>query len=382
VFVAISGFVMGSVYVRIIAHEGMSAALMRAFKRAWLLYSLTVLLTVSFAACAAVLGLWWQPHLTPAGAVQFFVGLVTLHQAYYLTDIPLMYTLLVLAAGPILVLLANGHWRRVLIGSWLIWILWQRWPLQTQLPWSIADFPTFNLSAWQVLFVTSMVLGYHRKWLEEALKRISTVAIMAGSGAVFAASVGLYMRGVTVDGRILGSSLTVEQCFGKADLRAGRLLVFAAFAVWIYSLLTLVWVPVRHALGFLLPLGEHSLSAYMIHLFVVAGLSAATASFRPELENTLVQAAGVVLVWCTIVMQTRIIAACHRVAQPWAVAARALLLVRVAVRPLGETPQLALQSSSTLWPETAAAGAADLPAIGHARALWTALDGREGEVNR
>jgi hypothetical protein len=346
-FVAISGFVMGSVNTDLIAREGMSAALMRIFKRAWMLYTLTLALTLAFALTATALGLWWRPVLSRQGWADFAVGLVTLHQGYYLTDVPLLYTLLVLAAGPLLVLLANGRWHLVLAGSWLLWLVWQRWPAQAQVPWTIAYFPTFNLAAWQVLFVTCLVLGYYRRPLAQLLTNVPLSLVLACSGTVFALAIAVHLRGVSASGQVLGSAYTVEQLFGKADLGPGRLIVFAAFAVWLYSVLTVLWTPLKRALSWLLlPLGEHALSAYMVHLFVVAVFTAATAHVRPTWENTLVQAAAVLVVWSLIVLRTPAARQVHRLVQPSLWLVNLCARIRALDHAHGETPRLTPKSAA------------------------------------
>ena len=52
--------------------------------------------------------------------------------------------------------------------------------------------------------------------------------------------------------------------------RPVRLAGFAAAALLLYTAVTLAWLPVRRATGWLLlPLGQHALYCYTLHLFVI-----------------------------------------------------------------------------------------------------------------
>ena len=95
----ISGLVMGIVYPAVIARQGLGTALLKVLKRAGTLYALTVLLTLITAALAYRLQVHWAPQVTAATLPDFVIGVLTLHRAYYLTDVLLMYTLLVFAAA-------------------------------------------------------------------------------------------------------------------------------------------------------------------------------------------------------------------------------------------------------------------------------------------
>src|SRR2546425_3649316 len=111
-FVLLSGFTMGMVHNRTINVKGVRAMFEKVFGRAWLLYALTVVLTIAFAAVSTALGAPYVEELTPAhGRLDFAVSVLTFHRTYSLTDILVLYTLLVLMAGPAPRLLARGDSR-------------------------------------------------------------------------------------------------------------------------------------------------------------------------------------------------------------------------------------------------------------------------------
>src|SRR5262245_35212005 len=126
VFVFISGLLMGLIYAGVIAREGLGAALMKSLHRAWTLYLLTVTLTLTFTLLSAQWGLGWGAAATDTSWPDLVISVLTLHRTIFLTDILLLYTLLVLAAVPILVLLAHGQSAFVLASSWGLWTLWQQ----------------------------------------------------------------------------------------------------------------------------------------------------------------------------------------------------------------------------------------------------------------
>src|SRR5205823_2105645 len=65
-FVLLSGISMGLVHRGVIERTGIRAMLEKVFGRAWLLYALTVILTITFAAASGALGTPWAATATPA----------------------------------------------------------------------------------------------------------------------------------------------------------------------------------------------------------------------------------------------------------------------------------------------------------------------------
>jgi hypothetical protein len=325
VFVFISGLLLGMISAGLMARHGLGVALMKSLQRTWTLYLLTVTLTLSFIALSAQLDLRWGPELASVSWTDLVVSVMTLHRTFYLTDILLLYTLLILTAVPVLVLLAQGHTRWVLVGSWALWTLWQLAPQHAQFPWAITDNSVFNFPAWQVLFVTAMAIGYHRRQLERYVTGGSERLLLVVSGAIVAAAIVVYLSFFQVS--MPPHAWLVDQLFGKVDLRIGRLLVFASFFTFAVSLLTLAWKPICRLLGWLLlPLGQDALSAYILHLFVVAlavkvrPMFLGMSSDNP-LHNTLFQLAGVAFIWTAIMVRPMLTASFHT----WLARATALL---------------------------------------------------------
>ena len=301
VFVFISGLLMGIISAGTIARQGLGTALMKTLQRAWTLYLLTISLTLTFVVLSLQLDLRWGDAIVYRTWADLVMSVLTLHQTFYLTDILLLYTLLVLATVLVLTLLEHGHTRLVLTGSWGLWALWQLAPQHAQIPWPIADNYVFNFAAWQMLFFTAMVLGYHRQRLEQWVILGSERVLLTLTGVSVVVAIGFYLTYAPPHATLEPS--VVDSLFGKADLRVGRLLVFAGFFGFAFLLLTTAWKPIRSLFGWLLlPLGQDALSAYILHLFVVA----LAVKLRPWLiddhpmHNSLFQIAGIALIWAVI----------------------------------------------------------------------------------
>ncbi len=309
VFVSLSGFVAGLVYTGLAARMGLGAALMKFLRRALVLYVWTVALTLALPLIASKLGLGWDDPLAGTSEVSDAVSVLTLHSTYHLTDVLLMYVFLFGFGGLALALIVERRTALLLGLSWGAWLAWQLWPQYVQWPWFVNGMGTFSLTAWQVLFFTGLALGAHRHWAARQLRRFPPRAYLVCGGLGLAASVALFWRELEVlqwvapsaDPQVLAAYL-----FSKADLAPGRLVVLAFGLAFLFSLLTLAWRRIAAWAGWLLiPLGQHALSAYALHLLVVAGLTGlANAVFgeagRGIWQNTVLQLTGVAMLWLAI----------------------------------------------------------------------------------
>src|SRR5207244_97679 len=97
-----------------------------------------------------MLQLKWAQGTFPTDPAAFIVSVLMLRLTFYLVDIPLLYTLLLVVAPLALVMLAQGRTAVVLGGSWLLWALYQLFPAQAGIPWTIEGNHLFFFAAWQV----------------------------------------------------------------------------------------------------------------------------------------------------------------------------------------------------------------------------------------
>jgi hypothetical protein len=295
-FVFISGLVFGIVYALVLAREGLVAAMLKALRRAGLLYLLTVALTLTTAAVAVRFDLYWAPDPTRETLRDFVLGVVTLQRTFFLVDVLLLYTLLLLAAAISLVFFSSGRTWLVLAASWGLWALWQIDHRYASVAWAIQDNTLFHFSPWQVLFFTGLAIGYHRRALAGRFGWLTSPWALLVSGGLFAWLIVLYRNGLA--GFPGADSLRVVASFtDKPNVGPSRIFAFAVVAIFAISLATTLWRPLAAATGWLLlPLGQHALFAYALHLFLLGALwrlSVYTFGYGPtEAEYVFLQLLG------------------------------------------------------------------------------------------
>jgi S-formylglutathione hydrolase FrmB len=307
-FVFISGVTVGMVYARM-AVVGMGRICVRAFGRAWTLYTIAVWLGLAAAAGSAVFGL-------PKGAAfaaepgRFVLDVVFLRRTFYLVDVMLLYAFLMCLVPVMMMLLRRGQGWLLLAGSVTLWGAYQVWPERVVLPWEITDYRTFPLAAWQVLFVPAVVLGYHREAVGRAFAKIPRPALPGGWLLPVATAFGLmvwlhltnaavvdYWRGPGAGARLL------DAWFNKAALPAPRLLACAVVFTFGWQLATRYWIPlVRTAGGFFLTFGRSALYAFSAHVVAASVLEIIIFRWRGEVpltspESFLVQGMMLAAVW-------------------------------------------------------------------------------------
>ncbi|HYK97931.1 MAG TPA: OpgC domain-containing protein [Candidatus Acidoferrales bacterium] len=309
-FVLLSGLSMGMVHANTISRDGVRAMFGKVAGRVRLLYVLTVALTISFAGVSALFGTPWAAAATPADSkVEFALEVITFHRSYSLTDVLVLYTLLVLAAGPALFAMSRGFTWLVLALSFAAWTLAQVSLDLVPRAWPIVD-GGFPFSAWQLLFFLGLAIGYHRRRIEPFLRPSRLIAV--GVASVVALVVVNLIATHYVAGWI---GVDVQDLlFDKNDARIGRVLALLGAASFLYAMVTLAWVPVRRAAGWLLmPLGRRSLFAYGVQLFVVAFWSSELmAPVRLDRENALFQGAAVLMVWTATRFQPQLMSLLSR----------------------------------------------------------------------
>jgi hypothetical protein len=317
-FVFLSGLVLGMVSRRRVDRDGLAAAVRATLLRARTLYGLTVALTVIFLllTVATNLALWvdrdqlgeiasWPALLVSIALVRF---------TWHGTDILALYALLLAFSPLALFLIATRRPWYLLAGSASLWLGYQLAPDRVVIPWAIEHATTFPFAAWQLLFVAALTLGYYRAevaaWFSREAARPKTgLSFRVGlSGA----ACGLLVLGVVVttgEAHAMGSgirALAVSELFEKSSLGLGRLAVFASVAVAVYAGLTNFWQPIHRALGWLLiPLGQASLYAYAVHLFLILAaynIPPYVGIDQPgwELHNTVGQLLLVLVVWAMV----------------------------------------------------------------------------------
>jgi hypothetical protein len=318
-FVFLSGLVLGIVSRRRVSKDGLRAAIHATLSRAWTLYALTFVLTLAFVGLTvgSTLSLWvdrdllgeigsWPELIASVAAVRF---------TWHGTDILALYALLLAASPLCLILLSRRRPFVLLAASWGLWLAFQLAPERAVVPWHIEHAFTFPFAAWQALFTTALVIGYHRQGLTDWVTRESERT--HGAGLIYrlglgATACGLLLLGVTLTTEhahamtLNGVTLSSLDLFDKASLGIGRIATFASVSMVLFLGLTMFWKPIERATGWLLiPLGQASLYAYVVHLFLILvayNVPPYVGSPEPgwELHNTLGQLVLVLLLWAMV----------------------------------------------------------------------------------
>ncbi len=358
-FVLASGLVTGLAYRSLIQRMGVSAGIMRALARVASLYLLTVSLTLLLLPLSEVLYLPWAQGVDLSDPLALVVSILTLHRTYHLVDVLLLYVTLFLVAPMALVLLDRGKGWVILVGTFVLWGLYQFYPQYTALPWPIAGNYLFGFSAWQILFFLGLLLGYHQDRMPALSPKVTRLAmILTGIGTV-ALIVAFYIidppTATMPSGIAIGSPVFHEarlwlqsNFFDKVDLRPGRLLTSAITFSFLFLVASVFWRRVQRWLGWLLlPLGQHAIYAYAVHIVVAAAVAALLKPLNitypgPQLVNAAIQIASILAVW--LLVRQRFLAATAHTRHLW-YAASVLLAVAVVITllafPSPSSPALA-----------------------------------------
>ena len=278
-FVLLAGLVLGMVYGPRIARDGWLAAADPILRRAAVLYGVTVGLTLIFVVLFQFteLRLWLDRAygLGLTDPVELVVGTLTLHFVYHGTDILLLYCVLIAVSPLLLLALSRGRWPLVLAGSWLVWLAHQFYPAQVAIPWTVTNAYYFPVAGWQVIFVGALIVGYYHRQVARALSRVPAgvwLTVFSIGLAVLIVIQRAHDTGRLAGWPILGplAGDLYFQVFDKRSVAIGRLIATVIVAGFTYALATIVWVPLKRALGWLLlPLGFDSLRAYGTHLLLI-----------------------------------------------------------------------------------------------------------------
>jgi enterochelin esterase-like enzyme len=316
-FILTSGLVAGLVYARLIARDGLAAGFMKLLTRAATLYLLTIGVTLLFLPISEILYLPWAQGVDLTDIFSVLVSIVTLHRTYYLIDVMLLYTVLFVLVPTAFALMNAGKTSVVLGVSWLLWGLYQVFPDYAAIPWPVAGNYLFDFSAWQVLFFSGLAMGYHHDRIPVLSRRAGLAALLV-TGLGTALIVGIFFL-VDPPTAVMSTDIALgklvfhdarpwlqDMVFSKISLRPGRLVASAFTFSFLFLLVTFTWQWIRRLAGWLLvPLGQHALYAYTVHI-VIAGLVAlALAPFAlvypgPPWLNAAIQAGSVVLIWLMV----------------------------------------------------------------------------------
>jgi len=306
-FFVISGILVGYIYGPKILEKSRHT-IKRLWRRAGLLYLLSVGFTLIFASIAYFLP---EESIRLAtwdrGIGSFLLNTFTLRYSYGWTDFLARYSLFMLFAPAVLWLLAKQKAVLVAVISVLIWLF-------------LRENPYFlPFSAWQIVFVFGIMIGYYlpaiESWfgrLSKSVKHRAVITVWTISLITFAFSMTLYVivpylataYPQLLSGTVVADIGTIRRSllpfFGKNYLDIGRLLIGTLWFASLYILFR------RHeqslhklSFGTFEALGKRSLIVYVTHGIVVFTMDI---FFRPSggnnlLLNTFITALTITLIY-------------------------------------------------------------------------------------
>lgn len=322
-FVILSGFMLGMLNRARLQKVVLLTVSWGLYLRAWKIYRVNIIIIVSFILLTYIphINLFEVTHftdrfsgeswslypVTPQIKETWFNIILYLQIGPHQTQILGLYIFLLLFSPLFLGMLQKGNVWWLLGASLLVYGLWQRWPLR--LTPSEFEF-AFPLLAWQFIFVLGMASGWYKAEL------ISFARTPAGKAVVVALVIVALILGFIAQNHTnpfmppaLLMHVIPPDSFNtfyhtwaaKNGLGPVRVLNDIALMVTVYLVLTYCWTPLNRLLGwFLIPLGQHSLYTFILHVYVVL-LVSQFITFdlwrHAWIENTLVHAAALGILW-------------------------------------------------------------------------------------
>ncbi|EPC4329986.1 OpgC domain-containing protein [Enterobacter asburiae] len=322
-FVILSGFMLGMLNRARLQKVVLLTVSWGLYLRAWKIYRVNIIIIVSFILLAYIPHInifevthftdrfsgesWSLYPVTPQIKETWFNIILYLQIGPHQTQILGLYIFLLLFSPLFLGMLQKGNVWWLLGASLLVYGLWQRWPLR--LTPSEFEF-AFPLLAWQFIFVLGMASGWYKAEL------ISFARTPAGKVVVVALVIVALILGFIAQNHTnpfmppaLLMHVIPPDSFNtfyhtwaaKNGLGPVRVLNDIALMVTVYLMLTYCWTPLNRLLGwFLIPLGQHSLYTFILHVYVVL-LVSQFITFdlwrHAWIENTLVHAAALGILW-------------------------------------------------------------------------------------
>jgi hypothetical protein len=305
-FYLISGIVTGFVYYKILQKEGLGAGIIKSARRLLSIYLVTVSL--------AVIVLFFVEHFHFQSSVGINLGhpvpiildLLTFKKVYMFADVLFLYCL-VFALLPYALILLYKHKTGWLCATSLgIYLIFLAFPESNFLP--MATF--MKASGIQLFFFGGVVLGYHKKL--QNITPNKTLKWLFLSGSLFGLLI-IFWNLDQAQSKFshLISSQAVSQIngfFDKATVAPGRILVSIIVFGFLYLLLTRFWKIANRIVGWLMvPLGQHALIAYVIHIVTLMIILVISSSLNYSGNafwlNGFIQLSGVLLIWLLVKKQ-------------------------------------------------------------------------------
>lgn len=322
-FVILSGFMLGMLNRARLQKAVLLTISWGLWLRAWKIYRVNLVIILSFLLLGLLpyinvfevthftdrfSGTSWSLYpVTPQIKETWFNIVLYLQIGPHQTQILGLYICLLLLSPLFLALLKWGKVGWLLTLSLLVYGCWQRWPVRV----TPAEFEfAFPLLAWQFIFVLGMCSGWYKAELLSLARTPPGKVIIAALVAI-ALVLGFVAQNHTnpfMPPALLMHVISPDQFnafyhtwAAKNGLGPVRVLNDISLMVTVYLLLSWCWLPIYRLTGwFLIPLGQHSLYTFIIHVYVVLIVSQFVTFDlwrHAWVENTFIHAAALGALW-------------------------------------------------------------------------------------
>jgi hypothetical protein len=295
-FYFISGVVLGLVSVR----QDLSTSVRRVLRRAGQLYLAAVGMALFFSLLALTshINLWQaEQELLPRGKalLPYLANYFILRTSFHGSSILVLYVIFMLFAPLAIWALKNNKAWLVLVVSGAVYLFSQLYPNGLIRFLGVYSHP----DAWQILFFSGLVLGYHWSSVEKFVNKLpgktiwtSLIFLVAlGFGWIFATNYALLPN--------------LPKILESRELLSWERLAFVyLYLATFIIMVTIFWKPLHKATGWLLlPLGQNSLWTFLAHWVVIVlvtnlpAFDPVTTPFVGALWQTLVVVIILGLLW-------------------------------------------------------------------------------------
>ncbi|MFQ5435201.1 MAG: OpgC domain-containing protein [Anaerolineae bacterium] len=270
-FVIISGLMFGRLYRRRILEKGWDWSIHHLLRRAVLLYLVSVVGGLVFYTGDYLLQeIWGRPSTLPASYVDLIINAVLFVRSLPpRLDLLMLYVAFMPLGLFVIYLLKHDQ-----VG-WVLGISYFLWQARI-LDHSVLVFlqSAFNFASWQPLFVLGIIGGFYREELQiwwhgrpHFIRQLLVGLLLGGTAVILITSYQITIHHLFAGVSWLQSDSAI---FYKPTLAPGRLIAALIVFTGLWLLVAWFWVPLRRMFGWLLlPLGQHSLTAYVVHAFPI-----------------------------------------------------------------------------------------------------------------
>ncbi len=301
-FVFISGLVAGIVYTRRLHEHGWPEVIRRLFHRAGQLYLAHqgfLLIALAYLMATDV----WSLEEDLARGIHVVVwDLLTLRYQPALYDVLPMYIAFLILMPAALWLLATGRtvWLVLISASAYLYHIFHPYALSRPVLLGERGLdPVFPFLSWQLLFFLGTTLGYHRDRLNHWWSRMPHWPFYGFLFTTFALF--FAYRQVLNLGILYPDRDAYRFWFDKSLLGPGRVVNFLVVFALALLVLDRIWAPLARTVGrILIPLGQHSLYVYLMHIVLIYAALAIPEMWVPAVGRSVLEIGAVLLLWVMV----------------------------------------------------------------------------------